>query len=167
VRKFLCSHCHGSGTRENITLPGIVPLLDRPSAVDDDAWDATEKTEVAEIVVRDEKDDKTVVRTVPTFRMPPRPRPPRPLPRSAAPCVAPFREGDTGSAMVHTLTPVKGAAAPAPKKRRRWPVAVLSLAMLVALALAVVSTTRGKSWLPRLERAVSARLIASARALGR
>jgi len=153
VRKLLCSHCHGSGLHdEEVTLRGIVPLLDRPSGVDDDAWDATEVTKRAELPVRDERDDKTVVCTVPTFRVPARLR----VDRVVSPrIVAPAREGDTGSAMVHMLTPVKGAAVLAPKKRGRgWRVALLSIALVVALAAA--GGTRWKSWLPRLERAVSA-----------
>ena len=55
-----------------MTLRGIVPLLDRPSGVDDDAWEATEITKVAEPPVRDDEDEKTVACEVPLFRVPAR-----------------------------------------------------------------------------------------------
>jgi hypothetical protein len=126
--------------------------------VDDDAWEETETIDLAELPGRDEQDDKTIQREVPTFRVPARLRVDRALaPRTPSPRVASSRGGRAGSAVVHAPAPVKVAAAPPPKRRRGWRIAMLSTAVVVALA--AVGATHGKSWLPRLERVVGSHLM--------
>jgi hypothetical protein len=146
VRKFLCPRCQGSGFMdEDVTLVGIAPILERPSGVNDDEWDLP--------LARREFDDETELREVPIFQVPK---------RLLVERLAREREESLGGLEVEATTvwvpPRKERASPSPSTPRRRPMWVLLTSMLLAVAVVAIGVKRNPSWIPRVERAIGARL---------
>jgi hypothetical protein len=136
IKTLVCPRCRGSGLMNvDVTLPGIAPLLDRPSGVDDDAWDLPE----------DAVDkDKTTVREVPTFKLPKR--------LYVEVGVHPLAPALVASSVSLPPIPRSKEALPAAAPRRRGLVWILIASTALIAALAVAGMARRNLWLPALHR---------------
>jgi hypothetical protein len=129
----------------DVTLPGIAPLLDRPSVVDDDAWDVPD----GEV-----DDDKTALCEVPIFKLPKRLRIER-LRIDGG--VHPLVPAPVASSVALPPIPRPKEAVPPRAARRRGLVLILIASIALAAGLAVAGMTHRNLWLPALQRVLSAR----------
>ena len=134
TKKSACPRCRGSGfIEENVTLVGIAPLLDRPSAVNDEEW---------ELPGREPGEEKTAICHVPTFKLPRRVDIDHALPVI-------LRDSEHALPRVHQRAEIM----PGPRPRRLGVVVALVASLALGAALGAFTGVRRSLWLPVVERA--------------